>query len=497
MGDGHVVSRPPIVGVTGGIAGTAATYAAVQALADRLDAAGDRLRDWAVADEKVLADPDLLESAVLSPLTFAEAEGRVLAAAGGVHGAVRSSLECETDALLVRATVAAFEACDRLVADSLRALDHAVCFDIGYAVSSAAPCILALGVVAVPAVSLTRDHLPADVRSRLDGETQAIGRAEGETPEEWLDKHPAVTQHVADGSGGLLDGLIAGAPLLPALAPLVGLRPFHATTADAASDLAAFYPPEGPPHVRRRADLSVPLGDRPPDDLAGLVLHLAQTNDLSTPDRPADQGTVEVQTLHEEDGSVRHIVYLPGTDDMATTPFSQDSDARDLAADLHVIAGEDTTYARGIEQVMADAGIGPHDPVLLVGHSLGGMEAASVLAHGSGFHVTHVVTAGAPIGGIHGYPAGSHVLSLENRDDVVPLLDGADNTDSVSQVTVRFDDHQTSVGANHHLAHYVRGAAAVDASNDPSVREQLASLHDHGFLGGSGTATSQVFQITR
>jgi pimeloyl-ACP methyl ester carboxylesterase len=162
-----------------------------------------------------------------------------------------------------------------------------------------------------------------------------------------------------------------------------------------------------------------------------------------------------------------------------------------------VLSGADTTYADGIRRAMTEAGIGPHDPVLLVGHSLGGMEAASLLAHGSGFHVTHVVTAGSPIAGIHGYPSGSHVLSLENRGDLVPLLDGHDNADSVPQVTVQFDDHEVSVVGNHDLSHYVRGAAAVDASTDPSVREELASLRGHGFLGSSARVTSQVLQVTR
>src|SRR5262249_27794955 len=114
-GDPMSASPPPILGGTGGVAGTRATCAARRAPADRLDAAADRLRDRAVADDKVLAEPDLLESAVLSPVTFAEAEARVMAAADGVHGALRCCLEYETDALLVRATMAAFEECDRLV----------------------------------------------------------------------------------------------------------------------------------------------------------------------------------------------------------------------------------------------------------------------------------------------------------------------------------------------------------------------------------------------
>jgi hypothetical protein len=134
-----------------------------------------------------------------------------------------------------------------------------------------------------------------------------------------------------------------------------------------------------------------------------------------------------------------------------------------------------------------------------VGHSQGGMEAAALLAHGSPYAVTTVVTAGSPTAYLDGFPPGSHVLSLENQGDVVPLLDGADNADSAEQVTVRFDDHETSVGGNHGLGHYVAGAGAVEASDDPSIRDQLANLEAQGFTGSADgqEVTSQVFQITR
>ena len=204
-----------------------------------------------------------------------------------------------------------------------------------------------------------------------------------------------------------------------------------------------------------------------------------------------------MQTLTAADGTVRHVVYLPGTDDLTTTPFDQDGDVRDLATDLRLIAGHDTTYAAGIEQAMTEAGIGPDDPVLLVGHSQGGMEAAAMLSHGSPFHVTHVVTVGAPTAQVHGFPAGSHVLSLENRGDVVPLLDGHDNPDSRQQVTVQFDDHETSIAANHVDPPLRPRSRRCRSLSDPSIREQLASLRTHGFLAGGATATSQVLQITR
>lgn len=253
--------------------------------------------------------------------------------------------------------------------------------------------------------------------------------------------------------------------------------------------------------VRSRGDLATPLGRTPPRSVTGLIHHLEETSALSEPERPGDQGTIEVQTLRGDDGRTRHVVYLPGTDDITTPPWNPGDDVRDLPADLREIAGRHTAHAAGIRQAMRRAGIGPHDPVLLVGHSLGGMTAATLLGHRSGFDITHVVTAGSPIAGSSPYPQGTHVLSLENRGDVVPLLDGHDNPDSVQQVTVQFDDQPTGrsatlVGA-HALRHYVHGAAAVDVSRDASVREQVRSLHAAGFLGARHRATSQVFQIER
>ncbi|MDI6910495.1 hypothetical protein [Nocardioides sp.] len=470
-----------ITSVTGGSAGLAATYAAVRALADAYDDAGSRLRGWAALGAQTMANPDLAESAVLAPLTFAEAEAAVLAATTGPDGVLVESLGWEADALAVRAVVTAFESTDALVGAAVDELDRAVGRSVGFTLGATAP-------VLVPVLAATAPLVPPVVRQELEGGL-----------EDWVVDHPGVVQHAVNGGGGLLEGLWDGSTPLAPGGPL-GVPLVVPDTAAGAGLLALLYGPEGQAGV---AELHPEVGtdQGQPTDVEGLVSHLATVAGLSPdPDSPLN-GTIEVQTLDAGTDGVRHIVYLPGTDDIATLPWTQDGDVRDAGTDLLSDAGHQTVYQQGILQAMAQAGIGPHDPVLLVGHSLGGMEAAAILGHGSDFNVTNVVTAGAPTAQVDGFPAGSHVLSLEHYGDVVPALDGAPNPDSVEQVTVTFEDDPTGIVDAHGYGHYLAGAAAVDGSADPSVQEQLASLHAQGFLGAAGgpgaSVESHIFQIVR
>ena len=177
-----------------------------------------------------------------------------------------------------------------------------------------------------------------------------------------------------------------------------------------------------------------------------------------------------------------HIVNLPGTDDLGTLPWTADDDVRDMGTNLDLVAGVPDDYQQGILEAMGQAGIGPDDPVLIVGHSQGGMEAVAILAGDSGYHVTDVVTAGSPTAQVDHLPAGSHVLSLEQHGDLVPLLDGEPNPPSVEQTTVVVDAHPgAGIAAHHGYDVYVDAGAAVDASTNPSVVSSLESLHEHGY----------------
>lgn len=285
-----------------------------------------------------------------------------------------------------------------------------------------------------------------------------------------------------------------------ATAASLGLLGLAVTTAPmwvpVAADLLGRLYPDGRVTAR-----GVPLGVRSsgsaPRDVADLVAHLSELSELSDPTRPEHNGTVEVQTLTLPGEMVRHVLYLPGTDDMGTLPWTRDQDARDMGANIELSGSADSDYARGVLDALAAAGVGPDEPVLVAGHSQGGLLAARLIG-AEGYSIDHAVTLGAPIGHVD-LPADSRVLALEHRADVVPLLDGGANPDTRGEVTVVFDTGASGVMDRHGYPAYAEGAALVDDSTDPSVLAQVRELEELGFLAApAGTVlTSQVFQVVR
>jgi hypothetical protein len=108
--------------------------------------------------------------------------------------------------------------------------------------------------------------------------------------------------------------------------------------------------------------------------------------------------------------------------------------------------------------------------------------------------VTHLVTAGAPIGLID-IPPSVQVLSLENAGDVVPEVDGTLNPTRPNQVTVKVDRGGSGIDQRHDLGSgYLPAAADVDACGDGSVTDWISGAG--AFLRGADVRT-RVFQITR
>ncbi|MBV9594147.1 MAG: hypothetical protein JO147_10205 [Actinobacteria bacterium] len=226
-----------------------------------------------------------------------------------------------------------------------------------------------------------------------------------------------------------------------------------------------------------------------PRSLTDVMSGLSQRNE-------GQAGEVDVRFVTSVDaaGTTTRsaIVDIPGTKDWAAPSGRLNPDVVNVGTDLRALAGDDTTYEEGVKEAMRQAGVRPDDKVMLVGHSGGGMVAVNLASHLSNsreFNVTHVVTAGAPIGiDLHRLPSRTKVLAFENHRDAVPQLDGEANVERGDVTTVAEDRIGKDLEDDHSLsAAYVPMAADADHSDDPSVRQFVDSAG--GFLDGTSVET--------
>ncbi len=240
---------------------------------------------------------------------------------------------------------------------------------------------------------------------------------------------------------------------------------------------------------------------------AGSVAEaLARTADLyshgsSIPGRPAPgppPGTVGVERVEHADGTVSWTVLIPGTQEVLSTrnPF-------DGATDLDLMAGETADVMVAVEQALADAGASRDEPVVLVGHSLGGI-AATALAASPSFRQKHrvggVVTAGAPTATFR-TPPGVPALHVENTEELVSPLDGrsgAENPATPDRVTVSRDlsasddphDRAASgnVGKAHSVPTHLRTLAHAQAVGNVQVAGVVRPIEE--LLDGDRSETT-------
>lgn len=174
------------------------------------------------------------------------------------------------------------------------------------------------------------------------------------------------------------------------------------------------------------------------DGLRELFISQREIDDLGDPDLDdrADVAVIRVVSIDDEPAvsddagtdarpGRRWIVQFPSTQ---TWHPRAGTAPNDLTADFVALSMHETTLTRAAFEAMRQAGIRSGEPVLAAGFSLGGMIATQVadLSEREGFTVTHLVTAGSPIGRYR-LPHTTRVLSLEHVLDTVPRLDGRDN----------------------------------------------------------------------
>ncbi|HJQ01273.1 MAG TPA: hypothetical protein VJ851_06725 [Jatrophihabitans sp.] len=256
-----------------------------------------------------------------------------------------------------------------------------------------------------------------------------------------------------------------------------------------AGALAGLYR-DGPAEVTARTGLATDDRRGPPRSVTDLVRGLAVRADQDD-----GGGLIDVRILDGPTGR-QVIVDITGTSVWNLNPLARTPQATDVGTNLRSLAGRDSIMQRGVLQALRMAGVGPNDPIMLIGHSQGGIVAARLaidLAAGRQYRVTHLLTAGAPIG-LARLPDSVSVLSLENVGDPVPQLDGADNPDRPNWLTAGLPAGADSMLSRHSIDSYLADAPELDRCRDPALDRWRAGAA--GFLEAK-TVRTQVFQVRR
>jgi hypothetical protein len=390
-------------------------------------------------------DPSTL-AAVARALARAEA---AVARALGVEGAAGQAALLAGLAGSLRGAVAAYRAGERTVDALVAGAQDALMSGLG---------LLLPSVVVTGALTAGTAAVDPEVRARLAA---------------LLFENPWLVDVVAGGADAMVSGSGPHDPRLTALvawACLVDGRPYPPRTpAEAVGALEALAHLGGALDEGRAVPRVRPVPPPPdapmPTSLGSLVAGQESLGGADT------EATVRVIEVPRPDGGSAWVVEIPGTQQWhpraGPNPF-------DATTDVAAMAGEATVAARGVAAALdaamrARGRAGRPDPVLLTGHSQGGIIAAA-LASDPGFRathrVTHVVTCGSPVARFP-VPGSVTVLSLEHLQDVVPRLDGQTNPDRAGWTTVTRDltgdpDAAGDPIAGHAASEYVETATLVD-----------------------------------
>jgi hypothetical protein len=462
------------VTVTGGTGGLSADLDDMEAVARAMLEAGKRLLGLAASSQHFLAHPDVVASAALDAAGMAAFELALGEALNGAAGLVARAGGIIVEAAALRTEALTYRAVD----EAMAAATQVRRFEQGALFTLALPAAV---VVAVGAY----------------GFDKVLGRDPAADAQHLLASHPGIVDEVVGSAPGFITGMELEVEI--ATNKQFHLSTFFPTTVAGGASLAGLLYPETAVRVERMPQDFAAKGDVAPANLQDVMRNFQNRNAYTDQNRGL-QSEIDVQAVtatgnHGEQVTTGYIVDIPGTKDWQFSgprPY-----LNDFGTNVHALAGEPTAYEHGIEEALRQAGVPPGAPVMLVGHSQGGMvavRAANDFVSSGKFNVTHVVTAGAPVGGMQ-VPNSVQVLSMENAHDIVPHLDGRPNPDHPNWTTVAVDRGVGDITTNHDMvSSYLPIAGDIDRSGDPSVRQFVGSAN--AFLGRSGVQT-QVFDFHR
>lgn len=465
--------------VVGGRGGTAAELADLDTAAAALERAADLL--VRAHGELVRASWALPAGGAAGPAVLGTLSGPDPVAesfAGVLHGPSAPALAAEDLRALagrLRTATQGYEAAD---GDVRRDVATAVGEQLGER-----PLLTAVlgGLVAVQAVGVLVRAAPvlavvAAVPAAREGLVRVAGRQVGTVPGRLVE-----------------DGQVAGM-LRAASAFLVAVRPgdqhlSHTAVRPAARAAAQAMGGDGA-RVAVTA-LGARLGTPPVASASDAMALVAS----STPAGGSRAATVTIQRIDRPDGARSWVIAVPGTQSAGVAgrnPF-------DMRTNLELVGGVPDGVSAAVERAMVLAGIGAEEPVLLAGHSQGGMVAAGLAAGLAGrYDVRAVLTAGSPDASPP-VPPGAQVLHLERASDAVPVLDGDRSArDRPAATTVTDPRAVGPLVRAHEVGGYVAMARDVERTlaDDPSVAAWQGAADEVLGPPGSRAVTTQ-YELTR
>ncbi|PZU49761.1 MAG: hypothetical protein DI566_01445 [Microbacterium sp.] len=203
---------------------------------------------------------------------------------------------------------------------------------------------------------------------------------------------------------------------------------------------------------------------------AGYVDSLGHHNPAT-----ADETVIKITKVVDADGVVRWRIALPSTQEWLSRLNGDQGAVNDLDSNLALMLTPAlrSQYERAVLAAMQQAGVGPNDPVMLVGFSQGGIMAGHLAAYNSDYNWDAVVVAGAPIDSMP-IPSSTRVISVQHDGDPVPRLDSviALGTDGQSQHRPNW----TTINTPSPLASQGIGGIHNSTAYNQTLKEQIGQV---------------------
>ena len=213
-----------------------------------------------------------------------------------------------------------------------------------------------------------------------------------------------------------------------------------------------------------------------------------------------DAGAIQVVTSEKPDGTRAHLVICPGTQEWTANNGAQ---PHDLLSNLEGVAGAPNAYEASIDAALRQAGVSPDEPIVLAGHSQGGILAAEFSADPAmraKYDVAQVVTFGSPTAAAM-IPGDVETVHFESDDDWVTGLDGAANPAGANRATVyqvsRPDQMLPGVEAHMQEAYSTMARDAREQRLDVVVDFERAMNETLGYDDAATTVTATTYQSVR